>query len=77
MGRYLVNKQIPCCRASARQCTTDAVETRFDQKSGTRGAASVLRMFLPHFYVFCYLLLYRPTATMNLFVLCNKKTKCC
>ena len=55
MGRYLVNKQIPCCRASARQYTTDAVETRFDQKSGNRGAASVLQMFLPHFYVFCLL----------------------
>ena len=45
MGRYLVNKQIPCCRASARQYTTDAVEKRFDQKSDTRGAVSVLRMF--------------------------------
>ena len=54
MGRYLVNKQIPCCRASALQCTTDAVETRFDQKSGTQGTASVLRMFLAHFYVFCH-----------------------
>lgn len=35
MGRYLVNKQIPCCGASARQYTTDAVETRFDQKMAT------------------------------------------
>ena len=30
-------------------------------------------MFLPHFYVFCYLLLNRPTTTWNLFVLYDKK----
>ena len=30
-------------------------------------------MFLPHFDVFCDLLLNRPTATWNLFVLYNKE----
>ena len=30
-------------------------------------------MFLPHFDVFCELLLNRPTATWNLFVLYNKE----
>lgn len=30
-------------------------------------------MFLPHFHVFSDLLLYRPVATWNLFVLWDKK----
>ena len=33
-------------------------------------------MFLPHFHVFSDLLLYRPVATWNLFVLWDKKRKC-
>ena len=32
-------------------------------------------MFLPHFDVFCDLLLNRRTATWNLFALYNKETK--
>ena len=34
---------------------------------------SVLLMFLPHFDVHCDLLLNRPTATWNLFVLYNEQ----
>ena len=36
-------------------------------------AASVSLMFLPHFDVFCDLLLNRRTATWNLFVLYNEQ----
>ena len=36
-------------------------------------APSVSPMFLPHFDVFCDLLLNRRTATWNLFVLYNKE----
>ena len=39
----------------------------------TRRQPSVSLMFLPHFDVFCDLLLNRPTATWNLFVLYNKE----
>ena len=34
-------------------------------------------MFSPHFEVICDLLQYRPMATWNLFVLCDKKAKYC
>ena len=37
--------------------------------------ASVSLLFLPHFDVLCDLLLNRPTATGNLFVLYNQKRK--
>ena len=37
--------------------------------------ASVSLMFLPHFDVFCDLLLNRPTATWNLFVLYNDQKR--
>ena len=44
---------------------------RKEQKSGTRGAAERVTVFLPHFdtYVFRNLLLNRRTTTWNLFVL--------
>ena len=35
----------------------------------------VSRMFLPHFDVFCDILLNRPTATWNLFVLYNDQQR--
>ena len=34
-------------------------------------------IFLPHFDVFCYLLMYKPTASQNLCVLYDKNTKHC
>ena len=37
--------------------------------------ASVSMMFLPHFNVFCDLLLHRPTATWNQFVLYNDQKR--
>ena len=37
--------------------------------------ASVSLLFLPHFDVLCDLLLNRPTATWNLFVLCNDQKR--
>ena len=37
--------------------------------------ASVILMFLPHFDVLCDLLLNRPTATWNLFVLYNDQKR--
>ena len=37
--------------------------------------ASVSVMFLPHFDVLCDLLLHRPTATWNLFVLYNDQKR--
>ena len=37
--------------------------------------ASVLLMFLPHFDVFCGLLLNRPAAKWNLFVLYNDQKR--
>ena len=33
-------------------------------------------MFLPHLDIFCDLLLYRPAAIRNLFVLTDVNTKC-
>ena len=39
-----------------------------NKKGPTRRQPSVSRMFLPHFDVFCDLLLNRRTATWNLFV---------
>ena len=37
--------------------------------------ASVSLMFLPHFDVLCDVLLHRPTATWNLFVLCDDQKR--
>ena len=47
-----------------------------NKKVGHREQPSVSLMFLPHFGVFFDLLLYRPTATWNLFVPYDKKAKC-
>ena len=48
---------------------------RKNKKVAHEAQSSVSLMFLPHFDVFCDLLLNRRTATWNLFVLCNKKLK--
>ena len=45
------------------------------KKEAHEAQPSVSLMFLPHFDVLCDLLLNRRTATWNLFVLYNKKSK--
>ena len=44
-----------------------------NKKVAHEAKPSVSLMFLPHFDVFCHLLLNRHTATWNLFVLYNNK----
>ena len=44
-----------------------------NKKVAQEPQASVSLMFFPHFDVFCDLLLYRRTATWNLFVLYNEQ----
>ena len=46
-----------------------------NKKVAHEAEPSVSLMFLPHFDVFCDVLLNRRTAAWNLFVLCNKKIK--
>ena len=46
-----------------------------NKKVAHEAQPGVSLMFLPHFDVLCDLLLYRRTATWNLFLLYNKKLK--
>ena len=64
---------LPCvCSVIDHRWRQNVVRTK---KWHTRRQPSVSLMFLPHFDVFCDLLLNRRTATWNLFVLYNKETK--
>ena len=63
---------LPCvCSVVDHRWRKNVVITK---KWHTRWKSSVSLMFLPHFDVFCDLLLNRRRATLNLFVLYNKET---
>ena len=63
---------LPCvCSVVDHRWRKNVVRTK---KWHTRWKSSVSLMFLPHFDVFCDLLLNRRRATLNLFVLYNKET---
>ena len=77
MPPWPFNAEIPCCRdvrlfSNRSQMTSKCGNNK---EVAHEPQASVLLIFLPHFDVFCDLLLNRPAAKGNLFVLYNDQKR--
>ena len=74
LAHYLTNRfHVAVCLFSNRSQMTSKCGK--NKKVAHDSSPSVSLMFLPHFDVFCDLLLNRRTETWNLFVLYNKEAK--
>ena len=70
----IIDSMLPCvCLFSNRPQMTSKCGK--NKEVADKPQASVSLMFLPHFDILCDLLLNRPTATWNLFVLYNDQKK--